>query len=351
MYFPLLKNNNNEMKALRNLKNDSRSYVIPIIESKRIKSENKANWESTFKTLGRYLSERLENIKFIYDFNTALEELGSDEELTNDFNQNLVTYCINKMDEEGLAFIPCFQHDSPEWIINTILDSDFKEFAIRIRCHDFKESFDMLVMQKLKESIERANPETHFILILDFYNQPATQNRIQNAINTFKSIPRSKLIYLATSCPEDASGTIAHSINLVGPREELNMYLKLKKENQNLFFGDYTTRLKGKILDGFNNDNSYIKIFYSSESDYYIVKSKMIKNNGEESFYEVCQELIEQDFYPGKDFSFGDKKIADCAVKKITISGHQTPIAIGVNHHIETTINQLLVLSPALSSF
>lgn len=342
MYYPVLKNNNNEIKALKNLKDSSRSKLIPIIESKRIKLDNINNWGSTFNTLGNYLSQRLENIRFIYDFNTALEDLGSDEELINNKNKNLVSFCVEKMQEKNLDFIPCFQHDSPEWIIDTIFDFKFSEVAIRIRCHDFKASLDELVMQNLKKIIDNANVETHFTLILDFYNHPATSKRIQNAINTFANIPHSSLIYIATACPEDASKTNSHSINLIGPRKELNMYLELKKEYPNLLFGDYTTRLKGKILSGFNNDNSYIKIFYSSESDYYIVKSKMIKDDGEESFYEICQELIEQDFYPGEDFSYGDSEIKKCADKKITISGHQTPIAIGVNHHLETTINQLL---------
>lgn len=351
MYYPLLKNNNNEMKALRNLKVSSRRSLIPIIESKKIKPENLGNWESRFNTLGKYLGERLENIKFIYDFNTALEDLGSDEEIINEKNQNLVAYCIEKMKDEKLEFIPCFQHDSPEWIINSILNESFKEVAIRIRCHDFKESLDSLVMMKLSEDIKKAQSDVSFTVILDFYNQPVTSKRVQHAINEFNNIQNSRIVYVATSCPEDASGTAAHAISLVCSRDELNMFLELKKLNSDLLFGDYTTRLKGKIIDGFNNDNSYIKIFYSSESDYYVVKSKMMKNEGEESFYQVCLELVDQDFYPGEDFSYGDKEIKKCATQKIAISGHQTPIAIGVNHHIETTINQISRYSPVLSSF
>lgn len=340
MYYPLLKNNNNEIKALKNLKKDSRSKLIPIIESKRIKPVNMENWTATYNTLGRYFKERLANINFIYDFNTALEELGSDEEILNGDNQNVVSYCLKKMEEEDLNFIPCFQHDSPDWIINTILQEKYPEVAIRIRCHDFKESLDSLIMEKLRNDLKNAKSSTQYTIILDFYNQPATSKRIQSAINTFENIPQSKIVFVSTSCPEDANGTEAHAINLIGPRKELNMFIKLQKSNPDLLFGDYTTRLKGKVISGFNNDNSYIKIFYSSESDYYIVKSKMMKDDGEESFHEVCQELTEQDFYPGEKFSFGDKEIKSCALKKKAISGHQTPIAIGINHHIELTVSQ-----------
>ena len=342
MYYPLLRNSNNEMKALRELKEASRKMVIPIIESKRIKKQNVKNWEGAFNTLGRYLKERVQNTKFIYDFNCAFEDIGTDEALIDASGSNLVEHCINKMQEQDLDLIPCFQHDSPEWLIKSVLESGINDIAIRIRCHDFQESFDPFVYEKLKKDLEAFAPNTRFIVVLDFFNHTTSLKRIQNAINVFSEIPNSEIVYLATSCPEDASLADSHAITLIGPREDLNQYLELKTANSNLHFGDYTTRLKGEVLSGFNHNNSYIKIFYSSETDYYIAKSRLIKNGGEETFHQVCQELTDQDFYPGEDFSFGDKEIQKCADKDITIGDHQKPIAIGVNHHIETTIKQLL---------
>lgn len=341
MYYPLLKHNNNEIKALNNLKKSSIPRLIPIIESKKIDPNQKNKWESKFNTLGKYLSRKINEFKFIYDFNTALEDLKSEDEILNDKKDNLVSYCVSRLKESKLDFIPCFHHDSPNWMTNSILERDFNEIAIRVRCHDFKQPLDKLIAESLISLLKKAKKKSKLTLILDFYNQSTSQDRIQNAINEFSKIPHANLIYLATACPEDASKAKAHNINQICAREELKMFFKLKKTNKQLFFGDYTTRLKGKIINGFNNDNSYIKIFYSSEKYYYIIKSKMIKNEGEETFYQVCQELIKQPFYPGENFSYGDKEIKKCADKKITISGHQTPIAIGINHHIETTIMQL----------
>lgn len=341
MYYPLLRNANNEMKALRELKESSRGRVIPIIESKRIKKQNIKMWEGAFNTLGRYLKERVKSTKFIYDFNCAFDDIGTDEILTDINGNNLVQHCILKMEEQNLEFVPCFQHDSPEWLINSVINSECSEIAIRIRCHDFQDSFDPFVYEKLKKDIAEISPDTRFIVILDFFNHSTSQKRIQNAINTFSSIPNSEVVYLATSCPEDASLADAHSITLVSPRKDLNQYLKLKTIYPELHFGDYATRLKGEVLSGFNHNNSYIKIFYTSETDYYIAKSQLIRNDGEETFHQVCQELIEQDFYPGENFSYGDGEIQKCANKEITIGDHQTPIAISVNHHIETTIDQL----------
>ncbi|MEB2359094.1 beta family protein [Bacillus pumilus] len=340
MYYPLLKNANNEMKALKELKEESRSKIIPIIESKRVKRDNINNWEAQFNTLGRYLKERVKNIKFIYDFNCALEELGDENKLVTGTGINIVDHCLSKMKEEELDLVPCFQHDSPDWLLHSVLQSGYEEIAVRVRCHDFQESFINYVYQKLKDDLESVAPNTKVIVILDFFNKPATINKIQNTIKVFSELENAQIVYLATSCPENASDAEPHSITLVGPRLELNNFLELRSKNKDLHFGDYTTRLKGEVLSGFNMNNSYLKIFYSTETDYWIAKSKLIKDGGELTFHEVCHNLTEFDFYPGPEFSFGDLEIKRCANKKLTIADHQAPIAIGVNHHIETTIAQ-----------
>jgi Beta protein len=348
-YYPLLRNSNNEMKALRELKEESRYAVIPIIESKRIKMASISNWESNFRTLGRYLKERVKEMTFIYDFNTALEELGEDIQLETTNGDNLVQHCLNKMAEENLNVIPCFQHDSPEWLITSVLKAEYPEIAIRVRCHDFQESFNPYVYEKLKHDLELFEKKPRVTIILDFFSHPTTRKRIQNTINIFSKINHSRLVYLATSCPENANDAETHSFTLIGPRNELNNFLELYPSNEYLQFGDYTTRLKGEVLSGFNHNNSYLKIFYSTETDYWIAKSKLIKDGGEETFHEVCRNLMEYDFYPGPDFSFGDSEIKRCANNEITISDHQAPIAIGVNHHIETTVAQLSLISSSVS--
>ncbi|MGI8380435.1 beta family protein [Priestia megaterium] len=350
MYYPLLKNSNNEMKALRYLKDDSRPQVTPIIESKRVKKNNVVNWESSFKTLGTFLKERVKDMKFIYDFNCALEELGEENQLVTTSGENLVKHCLEKMESQELNVIPCFQHDSPSWLVDSVINSNYKEVAIRIRCHDFQESFNPFVLQKLKADLEQTKPDTKVIVILDFFNQPTSIQRLQNTIDTFSKINNSELVYIATSCPDNASDANPHSVTLIGPRREFNNFLELRSKKYNVSFGDYTTRLKGEVLNGFNFNNSYLKVFYSTETDYWIAKSKLIKDDGESTFHEVCQQLLEYDFYPGAEFSFGDAEIYKCANKEIVISDHQAPIAIGVNHHIETTVAQLTGFNSPSSS-
>ncbi len=342
MYYPLLRNSTNEIKALQNLKETSKSNVIPIIESKSIKLKNIINWYSTFNTLGSYLKNRIEEMHFIYDFNTSLEELDNSEELITSTGENLVEFCSNKMRESGLNFIPCFQHDSPEWMIESIVASDNESIAIRVKLYEFQESFDKIVYEKIKKDIEKTSTSTGKLIILDFFNNTSNLKRINNAITIFSKIENSEIVYLATACPENADEAERHDLTLVGSREELNNYLTLKADYPKLHFGDYTVRLKGKPLNGFNLNNSYLKIFYSTYTDYWIAKSLLIGDDAESTFHEVCKKLIDEDFYNGPDFSYGDYEIYRCANNELIIREHQAPIAIGINHHIELTIHQLL---------
>lgn len=342
MYYPLLRNSTNEIKALQNLKETSKSNVFPIIESKSVKSKNIVNWHSIFNTLGTYLKNRIQGMNFIYDFNTSLEELNSSEELLTSNGENLVAFCLNKMRESDLNFIPCFQHDSPEWMIESIVKDDNEYIAIRVRLHDFQESFDKIVYEKIKKDLEKTSTSTGKLIILDFFNNTSNLKRIKTAISIFSDIENSEIIYLATACPENADDAERHDLTLVNSREELNNYLTLKEDYSKLHFGDYTVRLKGKPLNGFNLNNSYLKIFYSTYTDYWIAKSLLIGDDAESTFHEVCKKLIDEDFYNGPDFSYGDLEINRCANNELIIREHQAPIAIGINHHIELTIHQLI---------
>lgn len=112
-------------------------------------------------------------------------------------------------------------------------------------------------------------------------------------------------------------------------------------------FGDYTTRLAPALdISYVDFYNTYLKIFYSSEDIYYIGKSTLIKDNGIETFSDICQEIVDSDLFRGPEFSHGDQAIFDCANKTISISSHSKLIEYGINHHLELTVEQLQIRSP-----
>ena len=133
--------------AFENLKPETKELIVPIIESKMIAPESLNEWWSTFRTLGSYLQRKIGHTKFIYDFNTAFEKIGEVQELKDEKNLNLIEHCIEKMEKSNLYFVPCIHFDSPSWIIESVLSSNQKEIAVRIRCHDFNSPLEDLIKE------------------------------------------------------------------------------------------------------------------------------------------------------------------------------------------------------------
>ena len=352
-YYPVLKLSNAEMGALSTLKEDTKGLITPIIESKMIPAKKQEDWQATFRTLGTYTAEKARGTRFIYDFHSAFEKIGEVVELIEEESgNNLVQHCIGKLEEAELDFIPCLHFDAPSWMIDSVLQSNQPEVAIRIRCHDFSSPIEEAMADRIMDKIINRATNKSFIILLDFYDSSINENRIMTSLRNFSTINADKFVLLLTSCPENADSAQPNAFSLINSREDIKTYFKLKKSFSELEFGDYTVRLKPQ-LDGANINyyNTYLKIFYSSEDDYYIGKSTLLQDKGVETFQDVCQEIVNSDVYKKSDFSSGDKAINDCAKGTLEINNHLKPIEFGINHHIELTAKQLEIRSPILPSF
>ena len=353
IYFPVLKHASSEITTLENLKSITKEHITPIIESKMITPTKVDEWWTTFNTLGSYLQRKIGNTKFIYDFNPAFEKIGEIlESLKCPSNKNLIEHCLDKLDEANLNYVPCVHFDSPNWIIQSVLKANTKEVAVRVRCHDFNTPMEELIIERIKDKITDAKPETSFTLLLDFSNAPINPERIIKSIQNFSSLPYSNIVFISTSCPEDANGVSPISFEVAEPRKDFKIYKQLQKEFPELQYGDYTVRIKGEPDKGSNINyyNTYLKIFYTTEDDYMIGKSALLDKSGIETFVSVCEEIVNSDVYQQAEFSHGDYAINECAQGRLAINNHSKPIELGINHHIELTVKQLSS-TPVFSSF
>lgn len=341
-YYPILKLSNAEFGALSQLKEETYPLITPVIESKMIKKDKVDTWWSTFNTLGSYINDRLGETNFIYDFQPAFEKIGEVQELTNEEGKNLVQFCLEKLEEKELNYIPCVHFDSPEWIIDSAIECDSHGLAIRIRCHDFNSPMEDFIVERINEKIISKAQSKELTLLLDFYDSAINETRMENTIENFSKLTYNHLVFALTKCPENSNKVASHSFSAVKTREELILYNKLKRKFNDLEFSDYTVRLKPQ-LEEMNIDyyNTYLKLIYTTEDEYYIAKSTLLGKNGIQSFQEICAEIVSSDVYYGDTFSYGDKLIKKCSKGKFEISGHSKPIEIGINHHIEVTVAQL----------
>lgn len=82
-------------------------------------------------------------------------------------------------------------------------------------------------------------------------------------------------------------------------------------------------------------------IRYTAEDHWVLVKGRNVRDYGFGQYRELAQALIGRDEYRGKDYSWGDKFIWDCAHSDGGTGNATTWRKVGTNHHITLVANQL----------
>ncbi|MDO7879979.1 MAG: hypothetical protein Q6A85_11065 [Enterococcus mundtii] len=345
-YYPILKKGNSEVKALEealNQKSNLGEEVLPIIEAPQ--KSNPENWERDFNTFGRYLHTKIPDLNFAFQYSTAFAHLD-DQAVSNwksSFNNNIVEFIHSRIVEYHPNYIPCFNYDDSDWIIDSI-SPNFESVIIRIEPYKFASGLDNVIISGVISKFTNKFPNQKIIWLVDFYNK---FNDLQRASSIIHQLNQSgQVIFAATSCPEDANAITHSNFSVASTRNDLFSYKTLKDTFMDLAFSDYTVRLKPNPgSEGINMNNTYLKIFYTTDTEYMIAKSGLIKHQGADSTHytieDTCKLIVQSPSYFGKSFSWGDKKIKECADNTFEIHTHQVPIQIGINHHIFSTLKQL----------
>jgi hypothetical protein len=83
------------------------------------------------------------------------------------------------------------------------------------------------------------------------------------------------------------------------------------------------------------------KIRYTSKDSWLIVKGINVRENGYRQFRDLSRSVIKSTHFLGKDFSFGDKYIADCAGGGGGTGNLTTWQKVDTNHHIQKVVDDI----------
>lgn len=353
IYYPILKKGNSEIKALQEISTQYPNVsdkMLPIIEAPQKSDPNK--WIKDFKTLGTYLKGKIPNLNFSFQYSTAFSSISKDNVAAwrSSDDQNIVEYIHSILIESCSGYVPCFNYDDDDWILHSVPSKDFSSLVVRIEPYKFEAGIDNIIISGTTTKFNSLFPDKKIIYLVDFYQKFSDLQRVELLISSLVELaPDSEIIFAATSCPEDASIVEHSSFKVASLRTDINSYFKLKTEFNNLKFSDYTVRLKpepsSEQKSSINMNNTYLKIFYTTDDSYMIAKSGLIKNQLKGSSHitisDACDLVVKSPVYDGSSYSWGDEKINQCSSETFDIHDHQVPIQIGINHHIAKTLNQL----------
>ena len=339
-YFPILRHSNSEMNAFKLTWDSTKEKIFPIIEGKRISRKNTDSWDKSFNSAGRYLMERIGKTPFIYDFKNVFDNLENRSAEIKINNINPVDFLISKFDEYELNYIPCFNHDSPEWMINTILSKKTQSIAIRIRYYDIEQPLHAPINSYVEKMICTKFKDKKIYLILDFKNKIDEEN-IKLNLNYFSNYYEKILSISTLTSSVDTEDRM--SFKKVSNRDEIKIYNKIKTEFPDILFSDYTTRLTPEpdLKEGFNMNNSYLKLYYTTIKGYYLGISDKFDLGEPENFQDVCNIIINSPLYSKKNYTVADEEIYRCAHKLEEVLTHQKTIEMSINHHLQFTVDEL----------
>ncbi|MCH4167669.1 MAG: beta family protein [Streptococcaceae bacterium] len=352
-YYPILKKGNSEIKALEELckkMENPNEQLLPIIEAPQ--KSNFQNWEKDFRTFGKYLNRKIPNLNFAFQYSTAFSNIGGnpEESWASQNGLNIVEYIDERISEGCPNYIPCFNYDDPDWVLDSIILDSSRTIMVRIEPHKFENGIDNIIIPGTKSKFVEKFGGNQIIWLLDFYNHFSDLNRTSNLISLLDSTNTGKnVIFGATSCPEDASSINHSNFSIASVRSDINSFFALRDTFPGLSFADYTVRLKPvpstEQRNQINMNNTYFKIFYTTDKNYMIAKSGLIKKQRKEpnhlTIQDICKIIVSSQYYSGSGYSWGDEQIEKCAKNIISIHDHQMPIQIGINHHLAATLNQL----------
>lgn len=329
-YVPILKWKAGEKDSIRHLSQKNLNDIFPIIEL--VDSINENNL-----------------LKEIYDtgLKSALIDNSYSEEETFKFYDNLIN------SKSDLNLIPVFYIDdlyNEQFILN-----HYNEISIRLEIPQPINS-NINYQDLFKKILKKSDTKIDLILDLIFIEdvQAATLKSIalnQTLLqleNYYQYI--NKIIISSTSFPKDLSNLGAGEEKKY-PRYELSVFNKIHDIPQcnnlkdKLIYSDYGVNKFTDTEVDFSKFQYGIlpKVKYSTEDFYYVQKGKKdrIKNTYTISTFDMCDKIINSDFFYGKDFSYGDNEIYKKATEKKGPGGNKDWVTISTIHHIAAILKQL----------
>lgn len=359
LYVPLLKGKEGEFAAIEALSPEVKSQIIPFIEVPPIPYDY-IN-ERDARTLGDHLEPlpgRLSRVFGERSFYLSVPPQLDEETVEGQCPLGLL---LDKCAGQRLRPIPVLTTLSSERALDAArrcFEGSEKELCIRLDADDLDEE------DNPEEQIARVlrgagfHDARNVDVLVDLGDLGGDLKRSRLiARSVINQVPRltewRRLILAGASFPEDLSDVSAASTTSL-TRQEWLLWLSLRSKPGNApradwIFADYA--VSSPVLRDLDPRlmRMSANIRYTTSDGWLIVKGRNVRQYGFSQFNDLCRVLVERPEYCGRDYSWGDRFIADCALGSAGPGNATTWRKVGVNHHLTLVANAVASLPPVSS--
>ena len=348
VYVPILSSKRGELTALKHIAPEIRSRFCPLIEvipdsDIDSKTTEEDMTERAARASGKLSSASgMDNgFSAFFDLSEVFAENGSAycESLLQKLPRQAIPVITSESDEDYDSL--CFQYvKGAEPSICVRLSSEV------LAPDEPWEGFASAILAKSQASAG--------YLVLDFATDIPAIEQLAKLIGEMNDPSIWRAIIVATAgFPESMSG-LNYGKNKV-PRKGYKLWRELKGRPEldsveHFIFGDYTVTnpLAGvDFVPGFMQVAAKIK--YTASDHWLVWKGRSTKLHGFAQFYTLAKHVTEDEAFSGREYSWGDEKIYQCAKGEGGTGNHGTWVSIATNHHITFAVEQLASsLAPAI---
>jgi T4 beta protein len=352
IYVPILKGKEGEFAALEVLTAEVKRHLMPLIEVPKVPYDY-AN-DRPAKSLDDHVAGIAERLRKCFSQAPLYLDLPWFEG-EEDLRDGRVAFesVLNDCARLGVQAVPVVSRvNSPKYLAaaRRYAATSRRGICVRLLVKDFEEEID------LDAEIDRlliGLSDTECDLLIDLEDlSPVANREVLVARSIFSMIPTNKnwrrMIMAATSFPEDLSDVDAATTTKL-PRREWELWQTLQRRSNklprpNLIFGDYAishpipTELDPRTMRMSAN------IRYTTPNDWLVLKGRNVRQYGFDQYFELCKVLVDRAEFSGKQFSWGDNYIAECA-DGLTGPGNATTWRkVGTNHHLTLVVKEIAKL-------
>ncbi|GAB59013.1 beta family protein [Rheinheimera nanhaiensis] len=345
-YTPILKWRQGEYQALFKLDDSIKNkikpiFVIPPIEYDFEEQRPKKTIQEHIQTVPkRYIAKWRNRTSFI-----ELHESLIDQHMND--GRSVINFIISELNKDGIFATPVVKIQHPKFYLDEIaglIMGNDAGLAIRVYFNELMNASVNLSLKSIMNAFGKGCEKVDLIIDLGSPENFEPYNIFAKAIST--------AVKKISDIPYFKSFTIvSHSLNLstVKPpggsliRHEWELYKCLTHELKNIRvpnYSDFTIETPDFISQDMRLLKPAGKVVYTTDRTWEVVKGKQFRGN-EVQMISHCKSIANANYYYGKLYSVGDKKIYDTAFNGSSTGTLGTWKDVGINHHITVVVNQL----------
>ncbi len=351
-YVPILKGREGEYGALGTLAPHTRRALTPLIEIPPIPWDYEQ--QRPAKTIDQHLKKVGQKIdqgwgpsgRLFVDLRWIPE---TDRMIDGTYPLTHVFQALRLRHVEAVPVVGLLHDDEHLQACRAIVAVDDRGVCLRVQREDFTEFGNISgTIENLLGRVGASPQNSDLLLDLGALTPDNRSLGVEAVIRLANQLPLLRdwrtFTVAATSFPQNLIGLPPSDFSLI-PRQEWALWTSLARRADQIVrfptFGDYAISHPEPAEVDPRVMRPSASVRYTCDAGWLIPKARNLRDHGYKQFHQVSRALVQREEYAGRQFSWGDRYIDDCAVERVPTGNLTTWRKVGTSHHLAFSLYQL----------